>query len=390
MSMRIAFVSDTHFGYPRFEQDAYEQGRAAILDAASKADVLLLGGDIFDHRIPKLETLSEAASILQEALVLLPKNGFHPILGIHGTHERRAKDALNPFAMLARFGLVSDVHNTTVVLDRESPKSGLGKSDVPSESGPTEPPARHSSERVAISGLGGVPDDLVREALSRLSCQPLEGATNLFLFHQTMAEFVPAAKNLASLDDLPGGYDWYLCGHLHGRKEYMGGKLLIPGSTVLTQMKDEETAQKGYYLIDTSSRSSSFVPIKTRPFEVSELSFERAAPASVRLSVQNEISRLLSKDWADKPILKIRLTGSLSHASGELDLSGLDSEKAYLTIDDQLDGGSLAASLAQLKEERMNKATPFELGLSLLRDNAQAAGLDPAKAQEYFERFSQE
>ncbi len=374
ISMKLAFVSDTHFGYPRFEQDASLQGRAAILDAASKADVLLLGGDIFDHRIPKLETLSEVASILQEALALLPKNGFHPVLGIHGTHERRAKDALNPFAMLAKFGLITDVHNKTVVLEKKNEKGG----------------SDGEAEKISISGLGGVPDDLVREALSRLSCKPVGGAANLFLFHQTMAEFVPAAHNLASLDDLPDGYDWYLCGHLHAQKEFMGGKLLIPGSTVMTQMKDEEIAPKGYYLLDTSSRSCSFIPIKTRPFEVSELSFDKAAPSSVRLCVQNELTRLLSKEWADKPILKIRLVGSLSHASGDLDLSGLDADTAFLSIDNQIDGGSLAASLEQLKEERMNKATPSELGLSLLRENARAAGLDPAKAQEYFERFSQD
>ena len=118
--MKVAFVSDTHFGYPRFEEDASAQGRAAILDAASHADVLVLGGDIFDHRIPRLETILEVALALQEARqVMEAKNsaGFSPlILGIHGTHERRAKDALNPIAMLAQMGLMEDLHNRTVVI----------------------------------------------------------------------------------------------------------------------------------------------------------------------------------------------------------------------------------------------------------------------------------
>jgi DNA repair exonuclease SbcCD nuclease subunit len=146
--MKVAFVTDTHFGYAKFEQDAYEQGRAAILDACRKADALVLGGDIFDHRIPRLETLLQACQVLQEAEAILQKKGSAgAIFGIHGTHERRAKDVLNPFSLLSRMGLVQDVHNRTAVFEKKG-------------------------EKIAISGLGGIPDDLVKEALGRLECGP--------------------------------------------------------------------------------------------------------------------------------------------------------------------------------------------------------------------------
>ncbi|MDE1798150.1 MAG: metallophosphoesterase [Candidatus Micrarchaeota archaeon] len=368
--MKIAFVSDTHFGYPRYEADASAQGRAAVLDACSKADVLVLGGDIFDHRVPRLETLGEVANLLQEAQKVLRAKWKGAadaplVLGIHGTHERRAKDALNPIAMMAQLGLMADLHNQTTVIE-------------------------NGGEKVAFSGLGGIPDDLVKEALGRLSCKPAEGAANFFVFHQTMREFVPAAPNLASLEDLPPGYDWYLCGHLHAKQEWLGGRLLIPGSTVMTQMKEEESQPKGYYLIDTKDKKSEFVAIRTRPFAVSELAFDKAQPADVRKKVEEEIRRLLAQKWDGKPILRIRLSGSLAPAAGDLDLGGLDREEAFITIDNHIDGGSLAADLEKLKEERMHRATPRELGLSLLRQNAQAAGLDPKKAEAYFEEFSKE
>ena len=358
--MKIAFVADTHFGYPRFEADASAQGRAAILDACGRADVLVLGGDIFDHRVPRLETLAEVAGLLQEANKILDAKwrgaqapaadgaGAKPpllVLGIHGTHERRAKDALNPIAMMAQLGLMADLHNKTVVVEKTTePADGADGSA--------------SIERAAFSGLGGIPDDLVREALGRLSCKPAAGATNFFVLHQTMSEFVPAAPGLASLEDLPPGYDWYLCGHIHARAEYMGGKLLLPGSTVMTQTKDEEREPKGYYLVDTRADEkggrggrAEFVEIATRPFWVSELAFDKAQPADVRKKVEGEISRLLAQEWDDNPILKLRLAGSLAVGAGDLDLGGLESEKAYVIIDNRLDGGSLAADLEKLKEE---------------------------------------
>ncbi|MCL6089083.1 MAG: metallophosphoesterase [Candidatus Marsarchaeota archaeon] len=365
--MKVAFVSDTHFGYPRFEEDASAQGRTAILDAAQRADVLVLGGDIFDHRIPKLETILEVAKALQEAKAALPKASHPTILGIHGTHERRAKDALNPIAMLAQMGLLEDLHNKTIVIEK-------------------------NNERLAFSGMGGIPDDLVHDALPHLACKPAQDAVNFFVFHQTLREFIPVPLDaLASIDDLPGGYDYYLCGHIHARSERMGGKLLLSGSTVMTQMKDEEKTGKGYYMIDTTARSSEFIPIPTRPFEVSELKFEKAKPSEVRQEVEKEIQRLLSKKWADKPVLKIRLAGNLNSEASDLDLNGLErTEQAFVFIDNQLEGMNLAAGLAQLKEERMSRATPLELGMAMLRERAGKAGMKPERAQELFEKYSKE
>ncbi|MFA5108287.1 MAG: metallophosphoesterase [Candidatus Micrarchaeia archaeon] len=366
--MKVAFVSDTHFGYSRFEQDAQAQGESAILDACSKADVLLLGGDIFDQRIPKMETLASTAILLQTAQKMLPNNGFAKILGIHGTHESRSKDALNPIALMAKLGLMEDVHNRTIVLEKKS--------------------SDNSTEKIAISGLGGIPDDLVKEALPRLSCKPIPDAQNFFLFHQTMQEYVPQAKGLASLEDLPAGYDWYLCGHIHSKKEFMNKKLLIPGSTVLTQQKDEEQSQKGYFLIDTKTKQADFIQIKVRPFHVSELEFENASAVNVRIAVQKELENLLQKQWEAKPILKIRLKGSLKKGSSDLDLSDITTEKAILSLDNRLDGNSLLDEIAQLKEERLTRATPLQLGMSILRVNAKRAGMSEERAMQYFEKYS--
>jgi len=326
--MKVAFVSDTHFGYRRFEKDALQQGTNAILDACKKADILLLGGDIFDSKNPNLNTLTHVATLLQQAQKILPDSKSPKILAIHGTHELSSKDSINPISMMAKLGLIEDVHNKTVVMQK-------------------------NDEKIAVSGLGGIPDDLVKTALTKLNCKPIGSATNFFMFHQTLHEFVPQAKNLASTDDLPEGYDFYLCGHIHSKKEYLGGKLLISGSTVLTQQKDEEQNKKGYFIIDTKTKTKEFIEIKTRPFIVSELNFEDAIPTQIRIKINEELQNLLSQTHESVPILKIKLTGSLQKGYGDLDLSGFNPKNAYLTIDNQLEGSSLLDKIQKLKGQRL-------------------------------------
>ncbi len=364
--MKIAFVSDTHFGYSRFEKDATKQGEYAILDACKRCDVLLLGGDIFDQKIPSLETLTRVALLLQNAKKILnEKNIISPnILGIHGTHELRPKGLVNPIEMMCSLGLIENVHNRTVLL--------LG-----------------TDEKIAVSGIGGVPDDLFESILSKISCKPVDGALNFFLFHQTLSQFVPQAKNLASFEDLPLGYDYYLCGHIHARKEYMNSKLLIPGSTVLTQQKEEEQSQKGYLLFDTIAKTHEFVQIPTRPFEVYNLCFENATSSQVRLAIENELSKIFSKKYEVAPVIKLQLNGTLEKSSGLIDLSGFSAPNgAYLTIENRLEGSSLIDQLQKIKGEHFSQKPPNELGVELLRQNAKNGGLDPQKAIQFFEEFS--
>jgi DNA repair exonuclease SbcCD nuclease subunit len=363
--MKLAFVADTHFGYPRFQEDALNQGTTAILDAASKADVLLIGGDIFDHRVPRLEVLADVASLFKRANELLPDHAFSKILGIHGTHEMRSKGSLNPIQMLCRLGLMEDVHNKTILLQK-------------------------GEDRVTISGMGGIPDDLVSDALKRLSCNPQKEAYNLFLFHQTMAEYVPQAKDLASIEELPEGFDLFLCGHIHSRKTYLGSKLLIPGSTVLTQLRDEDQEEKGYLLIDSNTRDVQFIPINTRPYEVHTLEFSEAQPSQIRIGIQKKLTELLKKDYPQKPILKIKLEGSLHRGNNDIDLSGFESEKALIYIENNLSGNSLVSEIEKLKSERLNNTSPIKLGLSLLEKNCLDVNLNPKKAIEFFEMYSKE
>ena len=143
--MKVAFVSDTHFGYSRYRKDALEQGTYAVLDACQKADILLLGGDIFDERKPSIQTLTETALLLQQAQKLLPASNFPKVLGIHGTHELSSKDSINPLAMMAKLGLMEDVHNRTVIVEKKGENQTREKTNAP----PTTSAARMRKRMVS-------------------------------------------------------------------------------------------------------------------------------------------------------------------------------------------------------------------------------------------------
>ena len=300
--MKVAFVTDTHFGYRRFEQDAHNQGREAILSAAREADLLILGGDNFDTSLPRMETLAEVTTILCEALAIFHSRGIAgtPIYAIHGNHDRRAKGFVHPTELLAQAGLLQNFHNRTLLHG-------------------------HGGENVAISGMGSVPEDLAKSALTSIACKPVAGTFNIFVLHQSFQEFdISGNETFITFDDLPGGYDLYLCGHVH--QPALTGKVLNPGSTVVTQMRKDEVGQRGWLMYDTNARKHEFKPVVSRQLFHSVLTFDGAKPEDIRAAVEKEAARLhaaalKSAPGAPLPLIKIVVKGTLAKGLGISDLS---------------------------------------------------------------------
>ena len=107
--MRIGIVADNHLGYPRFEEDSFVQAERAMHGAAEKCDVIINAGDIFDTRIPKLETLQRGMELFRKIKV--------PVFAIYGNHERRTKEMTNPVQLLLTANLVKYLHGTSEVFE---------------------------------------------------------------------------------------------------------------------------------------------------------------------------------------------------------------------------------------------------------------------------------
>lgn len=81
------FVSDLHLFANRSDAHAYLE---EIAHAASKADIFVLGGDIFDFRwsrVPILRAVPMAIRWLRELATACPKCHFHLVLGNHDYHQ---------------------------------------------------------------------------------------------------------------------------------------------------------------------------------------------------------------------------------------------------------------------------------------------------------------
>ena len=382
--MKIGILSDTHIGYPRFYEDSINQAREAFVQACNNADLVLIAGDIFDTKTPKFEVLAKAMEILNYGKQvnwskkgIKGKNNEHPVVAIHGTHDRRSKEMINPVQLLEGAGLITNVSDRVVVFEKE-------------ENG--------KKETVAIHGIGGTTEDTIRETIKTINPKPIEGAYNILMLHQTITDVIPVAEGI-SLDELPSGFDLYLCGHIHKRviMEKNGKKLLIPGSTVITQLKKEEQEPRAYVILDTENGEIKFIDIKSRPFRYNEIEFVNKDPSEIIKEIRNTIESMLTefnpiesvieKDEIEEqqiPIIRIVVKGTLKEGIKREGMSFQDLYKEYedrciLQIDNELNEQGLKEKLENLRKMYEQKLSIREIGVKTIKEklkNTSASEID--------------
>ena len=357
--MKVAIVSDMHIGYERFAEDAYVQAKEALEKASSLADMIIMPGDIFDKRSPKPEVIAQAINIFRDLSKKEWKSkvvGFNgsnlytdvPVIGISGTHERTAFGKENPFSLLGLAGLVVDTNEATTIVS-------------------------NGNEKVAVFGLGGLSDEMVPDSLKKLDPKPVDGAFNIFMFHQSTYELLPFSDDFIHYDDLPKGFDLYVDGHIHNRVEAKvhGKVLLIPGSTVLTQLKDGEQEGKGFILFDTETYTYEFIKIKSRPFVSIDLDFGMARPKGVKERCEREIESIINSNDT-KPIIRLKLRGTIESGFGNTDMPLQSimmrySQKAVIDIDSsKLVNPELQSSIEGLRDNKIGSMPVKELGMKML------------------------
>lgn len=306
--MKIAIASDFHLGYERFREDAYKQAEEALEEASKVADAIIIPGDVFDMRAPRPDVLAEAINLFRNlskkewktrvTKVEAANKSFTdvPIIAIPGTHERRAQGAENPVNLLGLAGLIVDVSDGYVILEK-------------------------GNEKTMIFGVGGVSDERFLETVKKLDPKPLKGHFNIFMFHQSAYELLPFSEDFIHLDELPEGFDLYVNGHIHNRveKKVHGKPFLISGSTVLTQLKDAEQEEKGFYLFDTNSGAYTFHKIKSRKFIVVKVSADEKGSDELAEEIKESINKALASE-AGKPVIRVEIEGALGKGMRSIDI----------------------------------------------------------------------
>ncbi len=368
--MKIAIVSDMHLGYERFKADAYEQAKSSMELASSMADAIIIPGDVFDNRSPKPEVLAQAINIFREASKREWKarvSNYHgdrstftdvPIVAISGTHERTAVGRDNALRLLDLAGLLVDTSEATTVIS-------------------------NGADRVAIYGLGGISEEIVTDKIKELDPRPVPGSFNIFMLHQSIYELLPFSDQFMKLNDLPIGFDLYVDGHIHNMIEESvhGKKLLIPGSTVLTQLKDSETESKGFILFDTSDSTYKFIKIKSRRFVSKNIEVEDAGREDIRKLCEEVIESSIT--GSDYPIIRIRLSGTIKNGvtNGSLGLKGIISKysgKAIVDIDSsRVSNPELQTNIESVRNNEVGGMSIRERGLEILNSQLKQMNVGP-------------
>jgi len=349
-SIMILIASDFHLGYDyntEREKDAY-----FVLDdilSNDSVDLIIFAGDLFDSRVPRLEVFSEGMHFLSK---LKSKKGHGsvkliesdksinpralegiPFISVYGNHERRA-ELVNPVQALDKASLLVNLHCQKIVFEIDG-------------------------KLIAIQGMSYVPEKYARTVLSQWNPRPVPGAINILLMHQNIEPFVYSDLEdvYLKISDLPQGFNYIINGHIHWHNEVKigDGKLLMPGSTIPTQLnKKEAEFRKGYFTLDPNNGEAKFSEIKQRDFLFTQVD-----------SV-DEIKKILDnlKKKELKPIVKFRIRNASS-----IDLNLIEknySDKAIMVFQREV-----SKSFDKQKTEILRKQmSAEEYGMKLIREKS--------------------
>jgi DNA repair exonuclease SbcCD nuclease subunit len=377
--MKIAILSDIHLGHAwgtERGEDPFDAMEEA-LEKAGNCDLILIIGDMFDSKTPGMEVFSRSMELLIRPLLkmsdtrfdsgigknvssLMPlSSGGIPIVAIHGTHERRVRGLVNPIEALEKAGFLVHLHCNAVV---------LGK----------------GTEKVAIHGMSGVPDQYAESVMKKWNPAPVPGAFNILMLHQSLAPFM-YARHLMDVNALPRGFDLYINGHIHeSRKEkYADAPFLIPGSFVTTQLTKESVQDRGFWMIDTGGipPGMDFLPLESQ-----RMVYYRTLPSDMKGEmVAEEIRTLLGMKHRKKPLIRINFSGK-SEVSEQMiaDLKARFSASAILSFRKEESGETLARTMEEQKK------SVRELGHEILHRNLREFKLDGSVFGGVFELLLEE
>lgn len=370
--MKLAVIADTHLGF-QYGSKRGEDAFTNAADAFQKAlethpDAILLLGDIFDHKVEKPEVLSRAMQLFQKIKSKCPN-----IIAIYGTHETRHKDAINPVQLLAQAGLLNLLHKQSIELNK-------------------------NGQKVIVYGLSGVHDSFAKDELKTWNPQPIDGAINIMLLHQTFKEDIPQVENAMTYNDLPKGFDLFLFGHIHHPHESKNPLILYPGSTVRTQLRANTPPKLGFYVLEIQNNQlikKDFIHLETpRYFIHLKIDISNNSPAKIIAQLDNQLSAALNKQFNRKPLIKIKLIGQLQKgfSTSDLHLATITKkfkERCFLKIDkSKIESEHSRERLKFLADLGQKQESIESLGVDLLTTNLKEINLPKSKLAELFEKLS--
>ena len=182
---------------------------------------------------------------------------------------------------------------------------------------------------------------------------------------------------------MPHGFNLYIDGHLHKNYEIEKGnkKLIIPGSTVLTQLRKEEKI-KGFYIFDTNTKEKNFIEIPTRKFYYLEIENEKEKEDLISQK-QNIINKMNTIDYNSKPIVRLDFVSN-SDSNLISHIKELYSDKCYLYINSSKEEDEKDL-IEGLEKEFEGEETVKERGMKILKETLLKNNYKGKEAEEMFD-----
>ena len=368
--MKIAILSDLHFGYAwnsKLENDSFDNAKEA-LEKSRDCDFILIIGDIFDSRIPNTEVWDRALEVLSIPLLSEDKEiklvktidkdvkeisqrtliGT-PVVALHGTHERRGRDQVNAIQALEEAGFVIHLHCNGVVLEKDG-------------------------ERVAVQGMSGVPERYAKKIMDKWDPKPIKDCYNILMFHQSVEPYVysPLDPPTLNMSNLPKDFDLIINGHIHNhdKTQIDDTDFIIPGSTIVTQLKEEEAkVPRGFYKLELPEKEFEFIELeKNRKFLYREINLDKVP---LKTKLENELEKILEKNYTKKPLIKFKLIGKKKDLIDN-DIKQIEKKyrkKCILNFQKKLESEEMEKKLDFLKKMREEKLSIEEMGMEILNEN---------------------
>src|SRR5580693_6916475 len=236
---QFAHLADAHVGAwarnPPIRRALRESVLKAIDVAASESvEFLLVSGDLFHTPVPEPAEVAPVAAALRRFV-----DGGRRVYVIYGSHD-----------YVAHRTSWLDVLAETGLFLRAAPEAVRAEGDRW-----TLPYLTDEATGARIAGISGRSHGLDRSYFLAVASEAFRAASGfkIFQFHAAVEEYLPDHLRPhirgVSLDDLPGGCDYYAGGHIH--RTYTGkgpggtGLLVNPGAVFGTAITDVEDGVAG-------------------------------------------------------------------------------------------------------------------------------------------------
>ena len=368
--MRISIIGDAHCGFAWGEERGDDSFRALneAMEASRDSDLIILVGDLFDTRLPKQEVFAQVAKIIAQTQTfpnktrLLESRGKDvnplalrgvPVLSLHGNHDRRSLNLVNPVQALEHAGLLTHLNAATLLFDC-------------------------SGTRVAVHGMSNVPERYAKETLMNWAPHPVPNALNVLVMHQSIDPYIysPLEPPSIKLEDMPNGFSLLVDGHMHShdRRLLKGATFLLTGSISPTGISRSEADQRKVFWQWDGSQLAPIPLTSQRRIFCEEFDWS----PGVKQQMDDRFSQLIAAAPASpKPIIAAKVRGKLPPGTPQPNFSDLTTkwgERAVIQISKSLTSEDFDAQVELLRALRDNRLSPEESGLRLLMDNLQQAG----------------